>query len=306
MLRLLHPVHTIDNKLLLPQGAVLSASTIGGLVSSEKIASQKEYSLLRHGTLKKDIRCFLSQPPYDVIFSEKGKITTLLDLMEKVYFPRPLLQSLDYFYQNDPDTYRHTLVVFGLSVLLAKDLIRDPKELIQEISAGPTHDIGKVCVPLNILKKKTPLTRIELGILKNHSAAGYVLLSHYLNDTRSLAAKIARDHHERRDSSGYPRGIHLNDHMVEISAVCDVYDALISPRPYRRGAYDNRAALEEITGMAERNQIGWSIAKALVAHVRKAKTHFSEIRISKDKRGTPPPDNLHGIIAEEGGRSEDV
>jgi len=306
MLRLLYPVHTIDNELLLPKGAVLSPSMIGVLASSDKFVSRKRISLLRHGTVKKDIRNFLSQPPYDIIFSGKGKITTLLDLMEKVHFPRPLLQSLDYFYEKDFDTYSHALIVFALSVLLAKDLIRDPKELIQEISAGPTHDIGKVCVPLHILKKTTPLTRNELGILKHHSAAGYVLLCHYFHDKQSLAAKIARDHHERRDASGYPRGIHLNDHMVEIIAACDVYDALISPRPYRQGSYDNRAALEELTRMAERNKIGWNVVKALVSHFRKAKIHYSETRISKDKRGTPPPGNLHGIIAEEGGRSKDV
>jgi HD-GYP domain-containing protein (c-di-GMP phosphodiesterase class II) len=306
MLRLQSPVYTIDNELLLPQGTVLSSSTIDILVSSGKIVSQKKFSLLRHGTVKKDIRHFLGRPPYDIIFSGKGKITALFDLMSKVQLPRPLLRSLDYFHQNDFDTYRHTLMVFALSILLAKDLIQDHKKLIQEISTGPTHDFGKVCVPLPILKKNIPLTRNELGILRHHSAAGYVLLCHYLHDTQSLAARIARDHHERRDASGYPRGIHLNDRMVEIIATCDVYDALVSPRPYRLRSYDNRTALEEITRMAERNEIGWSVVKALVSHYRKAKIHFGETRISKEKRGIPPPGNLHGIIADEGGQSKDV
>ena len=60
-----------------------------------------------------------------------------------------------------------------------------------------------------------------------------------------MAARVARDHHEFRDGSGYMRGVKLNDPMVEIVAVCDIYDGLLSPRPYRTAAYDNRTALEE-------------------------------------------------------------
>jgi len=299
-LRLLHPVHTIDNELLLTKGTVLSSATMNFLVSARKIIRRKKYSLLHHGTVKKDICRFLSQPPYDVIFAGEERTTDLLELMQKVHFTPPLLQSLDYFYQNDINTYGHILMVFSLSVILAKDLIPDRKKRLQEISTGPTHDIGKVCVHLHILKKTTPLTRKERDILENHSAAGYVLLCHYSHATWNLAARVARDHHERRNASGYPRGIHLKDHMVEIIAACDVYDALISPRPYRRGSYDNRTALEEITGMAERKEIGWNVVKALVAHNRKTKIHYSETRISTIKRGTPPPGNLHGITTEEG------
>ena len=298
-LRLLYPVHTIENELLLPQGAVLSSSTINTLLSSRKSVSHKKFSLLQHGTVKKDIRAFLGQPPYSAIFSEKGKISALLELMKEARFPRQFLQSMDYFYQKDFYTYTHILMVFALSVLLAKDLISDRKKLIQQISVGPTHDIGKACVPLHILKKTTPLTRNERDILRQHSVTGYVLLCHYLHDKQSLAAKVARDHHERRDGSGYLRGIHLNNRMIEVIAACDVYDALISTRPYRSGSYDNRTALEEITRMAEENKIGWDVVKALVAHYRKEKTHYSKIRISKLKRGVPPSGNLYGITAED-------
>lgn len=93
--------------------------------------------------------------------------------------------------------------------------------------------------------------------------------------------------------------------MVEIVAVCDIYDALVSSRPYRPISYDNRTALEEITGMAERNEISWEVVKALVAHNRKAKPHSSDCSISTEKRGTPPPGNAYGIFAEEKNNPED-
>jgi HD-GYP domain-containing protein (c-di-GMP phosphodiesterase class II) len=87
--------------------------------------------------------------------------------------------------------------------------------------------------------------------------------------------------------------------MVEIIAACDIYDALIMPRPYRSGAYDNRTALEEVTEMAKQNKIGWDVIKALVARNRKSNPHYKEITISAEKRGTPPSYNVYGMMVEE-------
>ena len=86
--------------------------------------------------------------------------------------------------------------------------------------------------------------------------------------------------------------------MVEIIAVCDIYDALLSPRPYRPTSYDNRTALEEITEMAQRGKLSLDVVKILVSHNRKDKTHFREFRLSTEKRGTAPAENLYGIIVE--------
>jgi HD-GYP domain-containing protein (c-di-GMP phosphodiesterase class II) len=219
--------------------------------------------------------------------------------METVRLALPVLQTLEYFKEYDYHTYCHNLMVFALSTLIAKDLITDYGDWINEVSIGPTHDIGKICVPLHILKKQTPLTRIERSILDHHAVAGYVLLSCYHRDHENLAAVVARDHHERKDGSGKPRGISLTNLMVEIIVVCDVYDALLSPRPYRPVSYDNRTALEEITRMAEMNTIGWEVVKALVAHNRKNKPRHDMAEVSVEKRGTPPPANCHGVLAEE-------
>jgi HD-GYP domain-containing protein (c-di-GMP phosphodiesterase class II) len=77
------------------------------------------------------------------------------------------------------------------------------------------HDIGKVCVPLEILKKESPLTRDERKNVEHHTIAGYILLSYYSQNVNNIAARVARDHHERRNGSGYPRGINLNDRMQD-------------------------------------------------------------------------------------------
>jgi len=249
--------------------------------------------------VKEDCLNFLSIPPYKTIFQDKKQINDLLNLLGTAHFSIPILQSLDYFRQHDLYTYTHVLMVFVLSTLLAKDLIPDYEECTRLSATGPSHDIGKICVPLHILKKKTPLTKMERNFLEHHAAAGYVLLSCYYGDTQNLACKVALDHHERRDGSGYPRGILLADPLIEIIAVSDIYDALITLRPYRSRAYDNRAALEEIAEMAKQNKLGWDVVKALIAHNRKSKPPYQEMAISGEKRGTPPSYNVYGITAEE-------
>jgi HD-GYP domain-containing protein (c-di-GMP phosphodiesterase class II) len=294
-----YPIHTLDHQLLFPQKALLTKEALDALISSHKTQSHRTSPLLFYGSVKQDCLDFLRLPPFVTIFSNKNEIEDLLNLLETVRFPIPILQSLDYFKANDFYTYAHVLMVFVLSSILAKDLISNYQERIRLSATGPTHDTGKINVPLHILKKTTPLTRKERGFLQHHTAAGYVLLSYYYKDTQPLACKVALDHHERRDRSGYPRRIALADPMVELIAACDVYDALIMPRPYRSGAYDNRTALEEITEMAKQNKIGWDVVKALIARNRKSYLHYRQITISAEKRGTPPLHNVYGMIEEE-------
>lgn len=298
-LTLQHPIRTLDNQPLFSAGSLLTKETLDAVIASHRAERYQTCSLLSYDSVKEDCLSFLSIPPYTTIFSGKKQINDLLNLLETVHFSIPVLQSLDYFKQHDLYTYSHVLMVFVLSTLLAKDLIPDYQERVQLSATGPTHDIGKVCVPLHILKKTTPLTKTERSFLEHHAAAGYALLGYYYKNTQHLACEVALDHHERRDGSGYPRGVLLKDPMVEIIAVSDIYDALIMPRPYRSGAYDNRTALEEITEMADQSKIGQYVVKALIAHSRKSNPHYREITLSAEKRGTPPSYNVYGVVAEE-------
>ncbi|HXX35548.1 MAG TPA: HD domain-containing phosphohydrolase [Thermodesulfobacteriota bacterium] len=294
-----YPIRTLDNQSLFPAGTLVTEETLSVAIGSQRAVSYQTYPLLMYGSIQEDCLDFLGFPPYPTIFQDRKQIDGLFGLLETVRFPIPILQSLDYFKQRDLFTYTHVLMVFALSTLLAKDLIPDYQDYVQLSSTGPTHDIGKICVPLHILKKTTPLTKTERSFLEHHAAAGYVLLSYYYKDFRYLACTVALDHHERRDGSGYPRGVPLNDPLTEIIAVSDIYDALIMPRPYRSSAYDHRTALEEITEMAKQNKVGWDVVKALIAHHRKSRPSYKEITISTERRGTPPAYNVHDVLEDE-------
>jgi HD-GYP domain-containing protein (c-di-GMP phosphodiesterase class II) len=293
-LPLKHSIHTLDGKELVPVGTVLTRDVINEVIASNVRQAAKSMSLMKFGSVKKDIFQFFANPPYKIIFENHEDTEDVINVMEQVVLPVPILESLEYFREHDFHTYRHMLMIFALSTLVAKILVPDYKRRVHNASASPSHDLGKICVPQEILMKRDPLTKDERSILFQHPLAGYILICYYTKDMNDFSAKVARDHHERRDGSGYMRGIKLNDPMVEIVAASDVYDALISPRPYRPASFDNRTALEEITAMADRGQISWEVVQALVSLNRKEKPDFRSFKVSLEKRGTPPEGNSYG------------
>ena len=297
------PVHTLDNRLLLPAGKELTSEALDELIATNKDTPYQVLSFLEYGTVYQDILRLIQRPPYLVIFDELKK-ALVLNLMKKISFISPILESLGLFEERDFYTYRHSLVVFAMSTIMARDLLEKSEEWIMEILAGTIHDLGKICVPPKILKKDDPLTAAEKRILEHHTLAGFVLLCYYLKNRRSFAAQVAKEHHERGDGSGYPLGISLRDRMVEIIAACDVYDALLSPRPYRPTQYDNRTALEEISEMAKEGKLSWEVVQTLVSHNRKDRPHFRECVVSTEKRGTPPANNLYGVIVKRDPKEE--
>ena len=293
-----YPVFTFENELLLDAGTVLTPAAVEAMISERKTPFQVS-TFLKYLTVKPDLLTLMKQPPYNLIFSDSKQVEGMFNTMEQVLLPVPVLKSLYYFRDFDFYTYRHILIVFALSTLLAEKLITNKREQIQEIIAGPTHDIGKIAVPLDVLEKQTALTRSERSKLEHHVLAGYVLLCYYFQDSNNLAARIARDHHERNDRSGYPGGVCLDDPFLDIVIVSDIYDALIAQRPYRPVSYDNRTAIEEITRMANDGKVNMETVQALVSINRSEKPHYSDCVVSKEERGVPPSENVYGLKNDE-------
>jgi len=296
---LLFPVVTLEGELLLPAGTLLSEQVLAEVAAAGRLVPREQVALLDYGSVRKDLQSCLAITPYHEIFGDSAQVDGLMFLMKTVRLPLPLLQALDHFRAHDFHTYRHILTVFALSILVGEDIIPGYLERPGKVLAGPTHDFGKLCIPLSILRKNSPLTRLERSMLSHHPLAGQVLLAYYLGDHRHPAVTVARNHHERRDGSGYPCGITDLESIVELVATCDVYDALLAARPYRPLAYDNRTALEELTTLAEQGKLGWECVTALVARNRKGQPGAAEVVVSRDRRGTPPTGNCYGAVAEE-------
>ncbi|MCP5046589.1 MAG: hypothetical protein GY940_05430 [bacterium] len=293
-----YPVYSLEKKEILPAGTTLTPGLLKELKSTYGYSQSETVNILSHGPVKQDLTDFFSKPPYSVIFWDPVQTRLVMEVMSKVKVVPPVLESLDYFKINDPYTYRHMLLVFALSTRMSQELIKDRDRLIEFASAPSSHDFGKISVPLDLLLKDTPLTKEERYLLGHHALAGYVLLECYIDEPDPLAARVARDHHERNDGGGYPLGIPIPDSLVEIVAVSDHYDALVSPRPYRNASFDNRAALEEICDLARKKKFNWDIVKTLVVCNRREEIPPAECRVSEEKRSAPPKDNLYGTTSD--------
>jgi len=103
--------------------------------------------------------------------------------------------------------------------------------------AARVHDIGKIAVPPQILYKNTPLTIEERKLIEAHAASGASILETARSPHLKLAARIALEHHEYMDGSGYPNGLKGSEISLEarLVCICDVYEALRSPRAYKEG-----------------------------------------------------------------------
>ncbi|MDO6407804.1 HD-GYP domain-containing protein [Pantoea phytobeneficialis] len=145
------------------------------------------------------------------------------------------LLSMARLKNHDDYTYLHSMAVCGLMISLGKKLGLDEQQQRRVGMGGLLHDVGKAAVPLEILNKPGRLTPEEMAIMRQHPIVGAQMLMEADADEDLL--DITLHHHEKMDGSGYPHGLKGEEISLfsRMAAVCDVYDAVTSDRPYRKG-----------------------------------------------------------------------
>ncbi len=136
------------------------------------------------------------------------------------------------------------MAAFCRMIALRLGLPPDRCSLIR--TASLLHDVGKLGIPDRILVKPGPLSEGERAEIEEHTTLGHRILRGSTSELIQLAAEIALSHHERFDGTGYPQGLSGEEIPLEgrIAAVCDVFDALTSSRPYRPRAFTQDEAVE--------------------------------------------------------------
>ncbi len=136
---------------------------------------------------------------------------------------------------HDSTTGSHTKRMGSIAAFLGSRLGMDPDRVQLLRAAAPMHDVGKIGTPPEILRKPGPLSEKERGLMQTHTVIGHEIFSQFKSELARLAAAIALGHHERFDGSGYPHGVASEEIPLEarITAVADVFDALLSDRSYR-------------------------------------------------------------------------
>ncbi len=136
----------------------------------------------------------------------------------------------------DDYTFMHSVAVCALMIALARQLGLDDRQTREAGMAGLLHDLGKAMIPLEILNKPGKLTDEEFALVKTHPEEGHKLLLAG-KGISEMTRDVCLHHHEKIDGSGYPRGLNSETMSLyaKMGAVCDVYDAVTSNRPYKAG-----------------------------------------------------------------------
>jgi putative nucleotidyltransferase with HDIG domain len=136
----------------------------------------------------------------------------------------------------DDYTYMHSVAVCALMVALARQLGQDEATTRELGMAGLLHDLGKALMPMEVMNKPGKLTDEEFAIIKSHPEAGHKMLLEG-SGVGEIPLDVVLHHHEKMDGSGYPKRFKGDQISLyaKMGAVCDVYDAITSNRPYKAG-----------------------------------------------------------------------
>lgn len=190
---------------------------------------------------------------------------------------KDLLINLSNLKVSDEYTYKHSVDVGTMAAVLAKS-IGESNRFVHDVTiSGLLHDVGKEKIPSEVINKPAKLTPSEFEIIKTHPVQGYRLLM----NTNDIAEDIRQgilNHHENVDGTGYPRGLIGADigKMGQIISIVDVYDALVTKRPYKT-AKSPAQAIEIMFTMS--NKFNMDLFKAFLAVIN-AYPNGSEVLLS--------------------------
>jgi len=172
---------------------------------------------------------------------------------------RGVLLGITRLKTKDEYTYAHSVAVCALMVNLGREMGLADAQLQELGTAGLLHDLGKATIAAAVLNKPGPLTETEALLVRQHPVRGHEMLVSAGN-VCATALDVCLHHHERIDGSGYPFGLAGSDISlpVRIAAVCDVYDAMTSVRPYKNALSppDAVAAMTRIEGHFDAEILG--------------------------------------------------
>lgn len=196
----------------------------------------------------------------DLLIAADEVSTTLLDVVDN---STDINISLNNIKVSDEYTFKHCVDVATMGVLIGKNLLFSDRRLKDIVIAGILHDLGKTKVPDEILNKPGRLTDDEFKIIQTHPIYGYDLVSK--SNQLSNDAKLAiLEHHEKIDGTGYPRKCKGDEISLlgRLLSIVDVYDALVTKRPYRDEIIEPATAIEMMLSMS--NQFDIQLLRAFL------------------------------------------
>ena len=172
-------------------------------------------------------------------------------LMHAISENDAVAMNIDALKVSDEYTFKHSVDVATMAMIIARKSGMSEVEIYQIGVAGLLHDVGKSQIPNEILNKAGKLTEEEFTIMKNHTLFGYKILKEKSGIPSEIMAGVLQ-HHEKINGRGYPlklTGKQISSY-AKVLSVADIYDALVTERPYKKG-FSAHDALEMIMAMTE-------------------------------------------------------
>ncbi len=180
--------------------------------------------------------------------SAEGLGELIGDMSDSVARNPHALISVARIKHKDEYTYLHSVAVAALMVALARRYGCTEEQVHTAGLAGLLHDLGKAMMPDSILNKPGRLTPEEFEVMRSHPAEGFKLLQQWEGIPEGVL-EVCLHHHERMDGAGYPFGLigEQTGLFARMGSICDVYDAITSNRPYKKG-WDPAESLKQMSG----------------------------------------------------------
>lgn len=173
------------------------------------------------------------------------------NLMKAIDENDAVAMNVDALKISDEYTFKHSVDVATMAMIVAKQMQMSEQDIYNIGVAGLLHDVGKSMIPDEILNKPARLTEEEFEVMKQHSVFSYRILKEKGNVSDEILMGVLQ-HHEKINGSGYPMKALGNQicAYAKILAIVDIYDALVTERPYK-AAFTQRDAVEIIMSMTD-------------------------------------------------------
>lgn len=276
--KLAKSIFTADGRILLSSGTVLNDGYLQRLRSNgveelfieDNISDDVKIKDIIKDETRIEARCLVKTLMDNTVFPESDEVSKIKEvvnsIIDQILKSDKIIYNLCDIKTVDDYTFSHSVNVCVLSLVIGVELGYN-EEKLNDLGIGSIlHDIGKMKISHDILKKPTQLNIQEFEEIKKHTVYGYELLSSN-NDVNTTSAVIALSHHERFNGSGYPlqiKGVDIHEY-ARIVAVADVYDALTSDRVYRKKIRPHEV-FEYITTLA-RNHYDARVINSFVKHI---------------------------------------
>lgn len=230
------------------------------------------------------------------------------NLMQAITENDAVAMNIDALKISDEYTFKHSVDVATMGMIIARKSGLSEKDVYQVGVAGLLHDVGKSQIPNEILNKAGKLTEEEFTIMKKHTLFGYNILKEKSDIPTEIVAGVLQ-HHEKINGRGYP--LKLTENQIstyaKVLSVADIYDALVTERPYKKG-FSPHDALEMIMALTDELDLNYmrSFIETVILYPVDSVVTLSNGERAKVVQNTPQYPMRPKVVSLKNGRVYDL